>query len=179
MAVIYACLGIVGTLCVLDLLMTFAVIRRLREHSELLRGGDPFDMPVVSLAAGQVPQAGPQLTLAGEPLSGLTGIRLAGFFSTSCSICPERVAPFVAYVTEHKLARDSVLAVIVRNEDELPPYLGQLTAVARACAEGNLGPLGKAFGVMGFPAFCVLDDNGAVVASGFDPATLPVPVAVS
>ena len=82
-------------------------------------------------------------------------------------------------MTEHKLARDSVLAVIVRNEDELPPYLGQLTAVARACAEGNLGPLGKAFGVMGFPAFCVLDDNGAVVASGFDPATLPVPVAVS
>lgn len=177
MAVIYTCLGIVGALCVLDMLMTFAVIRRLREHTELLRNNDPFDLPVVSLAVGQMPEAGPQVTLAGEPLSGLAGFRLAGFFSSSCPVCPERVAPFAAYATEHQLGKDSVLAVIVGSADETPPYLDQLTAVAHVCAEGHRGELGAAFGVMAFPAFCVLDDNGAVVASGFDPATLPVPVA--
>jgi hypothetical protein len=178
MAVIYACLGIVGALCVLDLLMTFAVIRRLREHTELLGSNDAFDLPVVSLAVGQIPEAGPQVTLSGEPLSGLTGFRMVGFFSSSCPICPERVAPFAAYATDHRLARDSVLAVIVRSDDEMPSYLDQLTAVAHVCAEGHRGQLGQAFGVKAFPAFCLLDGNGAVVASGFDPATLPVPVAV-
>src|SRR5579863_5118363 len=56
MLVLTAAVIIVGILCLLDMLLTFGVIRRLREHSELLRTrqfGD--ETPVISLSAGQVP----------------------------------------------------------------------------------------------------------------------------
>jgi hypothetical protein len=40
------------------------------------------------------------------------------------------------------------------------------------------GPVTAAFGVAGYPAFCLLDTSGAVVSSGLDPAGLPSPALV-
>ena len=179
MSLLYTCITLVGMLCLLDMLMTFAVIRRLRIHTELLAGRDPVDLPIIGVPVGGIPAAGPRTTLAGEPLDGLAGLRLVAFFSTSCSACPEQVAPFVAYVSGHRLPRQSVLAVVVRTGDEVPAYLDQLTAVAQVCAEHHGGDLGAAFGLGGFPAFCLLGSDGSVLASGSDPANLPVPAVAS
>jgi hypothetical protein len=177
MPILAAALAIVAALCLLDMLMTFGVIRRLREHTELISGMNVPGAPVIGLAIGESPMAFSSGTIGGELVSGTAGLRLVAFFSTGCSACPERVAPFAAYVAQNRLSKNSVLAVVVGNEDSPPPYLSQLTEVALVCADGLDGPVSRAFNVAGFPAFCLLDSDGSVLAAGFNPVDLPEPVA--
>src|SRR5262249_48176669 len=96
MPLLYACVALVAALCLLDMLMTFAITRRLRVHTELLAGRDPVDLPIIGVPVGEIPTAGPRTTLAGERLDGLAGLRPVSFFSTSCSACPEQVPPFAS-----------------------------------------------------------------------------------
>ena len=48
---------VVGVLCLIDLLLTFGVIRRLREHTTMLAGFQPGGDRVTGLAAGGTPAA--------------------------------------------------------------------------------------------------------------------------
>jgi hypothetical protein len=172
-----AAVVIVGLLCLIDLLLTFGVIRRLREHTELLRDRDhPITMsPVIGLSAGQTPAAFTVATADGT-VTGPAGLRLVGFFSAGCSACPERVAPFAGYARSHQLAVDEVLAVIlVGDSGEPPSYLNAVAEVAQVSVQPFDCPAAQAFAVAGYPAFCLLDADGAVLSSGFDPAELPAP----
>jgi hypothetical protein len=181
MAVLVTAVILVGFICLADLLLTFGVIRRLRQHAEQI---DSFGQagltapPVVGLAAGEAPAAFASVTLDGEPITGPAEIRMAAFFSTTCSACPGQVAPFLDYVRSHQLPKDSMLAVVIGSPAEPPAYLDDLRQVAQIVFEDVEGAICQAFGVSGFPAFCVLDSDWAVVASGFDPARLPAPAAV-
>jgi hypothetical protein len=177
MAVLAAAVAIVAVLCLLDLVLTFGVIRRLREHTELISSRNIADLPIMGLTAGELPEAVSAVTISGEPVHTAAGFRVVAFFSVMCSVCPERVAPFTAYVTRNGLSRDSVLAVVVGGQDAPPPYQDQLAQVAQVCAEDYEGALGRAFKVIGYPAFCLLDADGAMLATGFDPARLPEPAA--
>jgi hypothetical protein len=177
MAILIAAVALVGVLCLLDLLLTFGVIRRLREHTALLsgRGGQP---PVLGLAKGKAPGAFSAVTASGEVVTDAAKLRMVAFFSSSCSACPERVPPFAEYASSHRLERDSVLAVIQDGAAEPVPYLDQIAGVALVCMEPVDGEVAKAFEVNGYPLFFLLDADGAVVDSGFDPAMLPEPAAV-
>jgi hypothetical protein len=179
MPFLIAGLAVVGAVCLLDLLLTFGVIRRLREHTELLAGTAVPDVPVIGLTPRQVPAAFETTTTGGVPVHGPAGYQVVSFFSSSCSICPERVAPFLRYLADHHVPAASVLAVVVGPRDEPPPYLERLAGVAQVCTEEHNGVVGKAFKIVGYPAFCVLGPDGAVLAAGYDPAELPEPVAVS
>lgn len=174
MPILIAAVIAVGGLCLLDLLLTFGVIRRLREHTDILSNGPGAASSVTSLEPGQSPAAFAAVTTSGEPVTG-AGLRVAAFFSSSCSACPERVAPFLAYLSRHRISQDSVLVVVSQDDDAPAPYLDQLAEAAQACTEPEGGEIAKAFGVTGFPAFCLLDADGAVLASGYDPAALPEP----
>ena len=55
MTVLVAAVALVGVLCLLDLLLTFGVIRRLREHAELITLGGVPDIPVLGVAVGEQP----------------------------------------------------------------------------------------------------------------------------
>jgi hypothetical protein len=176
MPIVIAVLVFVGGLCVLNLLLTFGVIRRLREHTEMLATRRPGQQ-VMSLSEGEAPEPFSAVTTAGEPVSGAAGLRLIAFFST-CPICPERVPPFAEYLSNHRVGRDSVLAVSVGSGSDAHPYLAELAPLAQICVEPEDGVIQRAFGVAGFPSFCLLDADGALIASGFDPARLPEPAAV-
>jgi hypothetical protein len=183
MAVLIAAVILVGLICLADLLLTFGVIRRLREQAEQIggfgRAGWAAAPPVVGLAEGESPAAFASVTMDGEPMTGPAEIRMAAFFSSTCSACPGKVAPFVDYVRSHRLARDHMLAVVLGSADEPPAYLDDLRRVAQLVfEEPDGGTISSAFKVSGYPAFCLLDSGGAVVASGFDPAALPEPAAV-
>ncbi len=175
--VVVAALIVVGLLCLLDLLVTFGVIRRLRQHAELLRDHQmPADHPVIGLATGQAPEPFTTVTADGSAVVGPAGLRLVGFFSAGCSACPERVAPFAAYLRTSHIAREEALAVLLVAEDMAPPaYLGTLAAVAQVSVQPLDSEVARAFAVSGYPAFCLLDGDGAVLTSGYDPATLPAP----
>lgn len=168
-------MGVVGALCVLDLLLTFGVVRRLREHGELITRINVPDVPVIGVAAGESPSTFSAVSTRGDLLTGPGELRMAAFFSTTCSICPERVPSFVAYLKDHGIARDTVLAVVRGPQAEPPAYLARLADAARVCLEQEDGELAKSFKVVGYPAFCLLDGDGVVLAASHDPAMLPEP----
>ena len=68
MAIFVAAIGLVGLLCLADLLLTFGVIRRLREHTEQLAGLRGQDAPVSGLPYGATPEPFTALTASGERL---------------------------------------------------------------------------------------------------------------
>lgn len=179
MPILIAAVIVVGSLCLLDLLLTFGVIRRLREHTTMLTGiGELTRPPALGVSTGELPGAFSAVTTTGDVVHGPAGLTVVAFFSASCSVCPRRVPPFVEYLTSHRIGIDSVLAVIAGDGEAPPPYTAQLHEVAQVAMESYDGPTAKAFGVAAFPTFCVLGQDGTLVASGWDPATLPEPAPV-
>lgn len=172
MAILSAAIVVVGLLCLANLLLTFGVIRRLREHTEQLARFRP-DTVITDLAAGEVPAPFTALGTTGEQLTGPIGLRLVAFFSAGCSACPESVPAFVDYLRENHIARDEVLVVIGSSESEPVGYAEQLAAVAPVCVEPVGGDLEAAFKIRGYPAFCLLDATGSISAASYEPATLP------
>jgi hypothetical protein len=176
MLVLVAAVIVVGALCLLDLVLTFGVIRRLREHTELLlrERHAPAERPVISLATGEAPAPFTAMTADGTAVAGPSGLRLTGFFAAWCSSCPESVAPFIEYVQANRLAKEDVLTVLLTDDNGPPSYIGRLAEVAQVSVQSDADNLvNKAFAVSGFPAFCLLDADGAVLASGHEPAVLP------
>jgi hypothetical protein len=178
MVVLIAAVIVVGVLCLLDLLLTFGVIRRLREHSEMLARNQAGSVDVIGLPPGQTPAPFTAIDSSGRAVRGPSGLSVIAFFSTSCPICPKRAPVFVDYVRGHLVGRDEVLAVVVGDASQPPSYLADLAVVGRVCTESSDGPLERSFAVRGFPAFFVLDGAGTVVWSGYDPAALPAPAVV-
>jgi hypothetical protein len=172
MPIVIAALVFVGGLCLLDLLLTFGVIRRLREQTDGTSATRTMGLP-----AGRAPAPFSAVSTAGELVSGAAGLRIVAFFST-CPKCPERVPPFAEYLRIHRVSRYSVLAVSAGSGTEPQPYLAELATLAQICVEPQGGAIQHAFEVAGFPWFYLLDPDGVVIASGHDPARLPEPAAV-
>jgi hypothetical protein len=174
--IVIAAVAVVGVLCVLDLLLTFGVIRRLKEHTAMLtERSASLAPPVIGLAEGEKPAAFSAATTDGQPVDDSTPLRLVAFLSTACSICPERVPPLLKYLADHRIDRTAALAVIVGHDDKQVSYMDSLAASAQICLEPDEGELSRAFRVAGYPAFCLLGADGTVLASGYDPQTLPEP----
>jgi len=174
MVLLAAIVIVVGVLCLLNLLLTFGVIRRLREHTEMIaRAGSTGRPSPLGLQAGEPPGSFSAVTTDGEAVPGTSGLAVVAFFSTSCSGCLRRVAPFTEYVGRYGVPKESVLSVVVTDDGDASKYLESLGAVSRVCVEQDGGAVGSAFKVRGFPAFCLLGADGSVVASKFDPAALP------
>jgi hypothetical protein len=167
---------IVGVLCLTNLLLAFGVIRRLREHTAALSDQSNGHPSVTGLATGEKPAPFAVTTTDEQLRTGPAGLRLVAFFSTSCSLCPKRVPVFADYVRANRVQRGDVLAVVLGGHGEPVPYLDELTAVAQVRLEAEGSELAMAFKVSGYPAFCLLDADGAVLASGYDPDALPAPV---
>lgn len=163
----------------LNLLFTFGVIRRLREHTKLLSKSSGADESGVMLAAGE--------RIGDFSAAGSDGVRitrgsfakptLVGFFSPKCPACSERLPRFIALAEKMPERRAQVMAVIVGGDDEENAVLrGDLDAVATVLTDVERGPVVRAFGVNGYPAFAVLDEDGVVSSSGFDTEQIALPV---
>jgi hypothetical protein len=176
MVLLAAGLVVVGVLCLLDLVLTLGVVRRLREHTTMLSaGGWGGEEAPIGLTAGEMPAGFAAVTADGAQITGPADLSVVAFFSTSCSLCPKRVPAFVNYVRSGSVRPQEVLAIVTGDNGESVPYYPDLAAVGQVAAEPDNGPANEAFGVTGFPAFFVLGAGGVVVASGYDPARLPVP----
>jgi hypothetical protein len=180
MPVVIAAIAVAGSLCLLDLLVAFGVIWSRREHSDLPPERQPDAAPpVTGLTAGQRPLPFAVVTVDGMVATASAGLRLAAFFSATCTVCPGLVAPFVEYVRANRFDSDDVLVTVLAARDAvMPAYLGELARVALVTIQPDGNPVAGAFGVTGYPAFFLLGADGAVVASSFDPAALPVPAMV-
>ena len=173
MALLVAAIGLVGLLCLADLLLTFGVIRRLREHTEQLAGLRGQDAPTSGLPYGATPEPFTALTASAERLDGPAGLRVVAFFAAGCSACPERVPAFLDYLRVNEVTQDAVLVVISSSQPEPVSYQERLAEVAPICVEPHDGKVSAAFSVRAFPSFFVLDAAGSVTAFSHEPAALP------
>ncbi|MEV6963802.1 TlpA disulfide reductase family protein [Hamadaea sp. NPDC051192] len=168
---------ITAVLCVFSLLLNFGVIRRLREHTEMLtKLTSQSGSSAVMHPAGTALPALTATTADGEQVAvGREGrSTLIGFFTPSCPACAERLPEFAALAARMPGGADQVVAVAVGDLAETADLRAKLTGVARVVAEPDRGPLGQAFGVEGYPAFAMLDSS-LVVFSGFDLRGVPLP----
>ena len=155
MAFLSAAVVLLAAICLLNLLLVFAVLRRLREHTDeldRLRRSRPFD-PVAEEASELIGRSLPDLETA-------TGDRpeLVGFFDAGCSSCHElapdfavasRQAPSVAVVTGAGEGVDELVALLAG---------GPTVLLGRRATE-----VSTSVGIRAYPTFVRVDAEGTVL----------------
>jgi hypothetical protein len=145
---------LVGALCVLDLLLTFGVIRRLRADtgSRSPQGGsDP----------------GPPMAPVGTAIRGTgldwDGETLVGFFLPDCGPCEQQFPEFMEYAR----TQERVVAVVSDPAGKGAELVRKLGEVAQVVVEaGTDGVLRRAFQVQGFPSYCLVGDGRIIAVVG-------------
>ncbi|KOX16328.1 redoxin family protein [Nocardiopsis sp. NRRL B-16309] len=180
MTVFVAVLSVlVGALCLLNLLLTVGVIRRLKEHTALigeLRSSASGAPVQIMLPAGEEVGDFSARTTDGAAVSRgtLGGETLVGVFSPGCSACAEQMPLFTELAASFPGGRDRVLAVVVGDAEESAEEVAALTPVARVVQEAHGGDASAALGVNGFPALARIDAAGRVLASGYSVSDVEV-----
>jgi thiol-disulfide isomerase/thioredoxin len=167
-AYLAAAVVVVGLLCLVNLVLTFGVIRRLREHTNAL-GNLPQQMgSPLGIAIGGTPGDFTATTTTGETVSraGLAGPVLVGFFSPGCEPCATELPHFVEYAKAMPGGAERVLAVIDGGPAEASEYVERLEPVAQVVPEGHEGPVKSAFKLAAYPTIYLLGADGTVVGSG-------------
>jgi thiol-disulfide isomerase/thioredoxin len=176
MSLIAALAVLIGLLTLVNLGLTVGVIRRLREHTELLSKRVKAAGAKVMVSAGERTEPFAAITVDRESVSeaDLVGApTLVGAFAYGCASCEERRPAFVEYAKTFPGGRDRVLAVLVGGEDDLTAERAMLEPVARLILQDEpSGEVTAALGVKGYPAFAVFDSAGVVLASGTEVSDL-------
>ncbi len=178
-AVLGALAGLALAVCLVDLVLTLGVVRRLREHTELIsKLASPA--PVAMLADGRTVRAFEAVATTGEAVSRdlLSGVTLVGAFAPDCPACTEALPAFVDHAERFPGGRRQVIAVVMADGNDTEAYRADLEPVARVVVEAGPGGIGEALGITSFPAFGVLDAAGTLVSSGYDLDRLAVPAGV-
>ncbi len=158
MPFLIAAVVLVGMLCLVDLLLTFAVLRRLREHTtelERLAGGPrtlPFDP---SFLIGR--------TLPDTATRAAPSPRLVGFFDADCGSCHEHAPKFAA-----EARPGTSLAFVTgagRQVQNLVDVVGRVSAVVVA---EEAAAVAADLGIQVFPMFLLVDADGRIVRADTD-----------
>jgi thiol-disulfide isomerase/thioredoxin len=164
---------LIGALSLINLLLTFAVIRQVRRiGDQSVRGTGLARQPAWHIQVGQPVPAFTTTSLTGASVSldDFTGARsVIGFFGVGCGPCRMQLPLFVQYAKSFPGGADQVLAVVMAGEgsdDRASDYFEQLAGLATIVAEPTDGPASKAFMVTGYPTYYVLDEQGRVENSG-------------
>ncbi len=172
---------VVGIVGVLNLLLLFGVIRRLKEHDQAIAKFPQGAMQ--SLPADSMRPPGSEVdeftAVSTDNVAvgkeSLTAETLVGFFSVSCAPCVEGAPKFAARAAGVPGGKDSVLAIVVAEGDDDPSEMvGVLGAGARVVVEEYDGPIAAAFGVTAFPTYAVVA-SGKITTSAIELSMLPVP----
>jgi hypothetical protein len=158
---------------VLNLLLTFGVIRKLREHDSLIAAAaapGPGHSDATLPAGATVATVG-ATTLDGRAVSSTRadGAMLVGFFSPGCQPCEERIGDFLRYRERTGVA---ALAVVV-DDGDTGPHVSRLSGQVDVVVEPANGAFGTAFRVTSYPALCLVDSAGVVLSGGNTFSELP------
>jgi peroxiredoxin len=178
MAVLTAAVIFVGILCLFDLLLSFALIRKLRHAESDTRR--PGQLPgLAALARGRAIPMFAARTTAGDSLSltGLSGQPAAfAFFAAECSSCREHLAEFAAYARDFPGGPPQIVAVVSGPPDAAADIVAALEGIAQIVLEPDFdGPVAGAFSIQAFPTFVTLDPVGRIDGSAWAIRDLPAP----
>ncbi|GLW22399.1 TlpA family protein disulfide reductase [Microbispora triticiradicis] len=176
MSLLVAGLVAVGAVAIIDLLLTVAVIRRLREHSDLLRQtmNSGFSASVVAPVGTEIGAFTATTTTGatigdGDVASGT----VVAFLSAGCEPCRTRLPQFVAYAKNADLRAVAVMMDGDRDDPRFQEMLSALESVGEVIVEEFGKPVWQAFRVQGTPAF-VATGNGRIVSTDLPGAPDPV-----
>ncbi|MEU8199254.1 redoxin family protein [Microbispora amethystogenes] len=176
MAVLAAAVILLGGLVLVNLLLTGAVIRKLRKIAKETSAGRPES---AGLAVGAEVPAFSARTVADTKVGAddLAGApTLVGFFSTDCRHCLPKAPVFAATAREAEAAGVRTLAVIVAGQEEPADLLAALADDVRVVVESEGGAMTGAFEVAAFPSFFLVGPDATVTATGHEPdRLLPAP----
>ncbi|MGI5128073.1 hypothetical protein ACQEVB_14785 [Pseudonocardia sp. CA-107938] len=166
MAYLAAAVVVVGVLAVLNLLLSYGVIRRLREHSALL-AQRPAGLPNAIAAAGSVVAPFTATTVDGRTVGvDLAPGTLVGFFSPGCSACVEQLPLFVDAAAAHPGGPERVLAVVLGAAEGAEKYVDALSPQATVVVDRHGTEIENAFAVRAYPGFAMVGDGRVVTVSG-------------
>jgi thiol-disulfide isomerase/thioredoxin len=173
--------GILGAAAFLNLLLTYGVMRRLRDHEErLVRGSAARHDEVATLQPGTTVPTFTATTTDGTEVTDRTlgsDIALVGFFSPDCQPCREQLPRFATVGA--RLDPSRVLCVVSDDRatgTELEVFVEPMRGAGLVVAEGSTGSLAAAFGVRALPTMLKIED-GVVSASGHNVESLAMPAA--
>jgi hypothetical protein len=180
MAVLAAAVIFVGLLCFFDLLLSFAIIRKLRHTA-------PAGRPVPQLP-GLAAQSGgrriPPFTATTNSGTQLSLTDLAGhpaafaFFGAECKPCRDHLDQFADYARGFPGGPSHIAVIIAGSADAGADIAGALQDLAQIVIEPDFGPVATAFSVDAFPTFVTLDPDGWIDAAAWAIRDLPVPQTV-
>lgn len=171
MPFLIAAVVLVGAIAVLNLLLTMAVIRRLRRNESNMA-------PPMMDSGPKVGSALPEFnatSVAGDEvdhkaLAGSAGV--VAFFSTTCSACKPAVPQLISHVESSDFKPNQVLVVITGEGDEREEFTEMLSGKATIVTEGSMGELTTGFSINAFPSFVHFDAEGTVTRSHSGSGTL-------
>ncbi len=179
MPYVLAIVVLVGLLCLLDLLLTLAVIRRLREHTKLIdalyevvgAGGLPASSG--GTAVGEIVGEFDAMTVDGSRVTRdlLPGGTVVAFLSPDCNGCREQLPELVSWAAGQDRSR--VLAVVDGRSGDPAHIVTALSPVASVILEDADGPVADAFKVTAFPSFFQVSEGGKVLARAPRVSRLP------
>ena len=173
MTLLSIAIALVGILCLIDLVLTLGVVRRLRDHSVRLSAlsGLGFDDALREPGTAVDPFTATDVDGVSRSLGDLAEPTLVGFFTPDCPACEEKLPSFLAYASTFPGGRDRVFAVVGGLSGGVK-YRTALAEVGSVVVEAERGPVQKAFGAKAFPTFLVVVD-GVVTNSTHDITDLP------
>lgn len=156
-----AAVVLIGALAVLDLLLTLAVLRRLRAQAVRQDAGDP-DLSLRDLVGRPLPDT----PAAGTPA-------LVALLSGSCPSCSVQAPAFSRYAEREPGGPDAVLAVVSGDGEPARRLAALVAGSATVVTEPEQGPMTSALGVEVFPTFLRVDGAGRIVAATSSLEELP------
>jgi len=182
MVYLTAAVVLLGTVAVLNLVLTVGVVRRLREHAAKLAGsaGGP-DLSEIMIEVGARVGDFTATTTGGLPVSRdeLLGHTMVGFFTPHCPPCRTAVPAFVEVAAGLPGRGEQALAVVVGEAGPAQAFAGEFPDWVRVVIEPDsphLGPVAAGFSVVAFPSFGLVDRGGVLLAAAHTPRELPTPV---
>jgi hypothetical protein len=169
MAYLAAAVVLLGLLCLVNLLFTLGIVRRMREPAPDWHTAPPF-----LLGPGSGIGEFAAVTTAGEPVSHETVAGMVGFFSIGCEACHELLPAFRERAAQ--LDRERVLAVVGGDDEDMVRSLEPVARVIVADPAG--GPVAQAFKNTWTPALYLVGDDHRVAAAGTRMDELPAGVPV-
>ncbi|GAB2932570.1 hypothetical protein GCM10027280_20300 [Micromonospora polyrhachis] len=169
---------LVAVLGLVNLVFTLGVVRRLREHTELL-SGQQAKQPEAMLEGGGVPAEFRSTSTDGRVFTRaeLRPMTLVAFVSPACDLCEEQIPTLLDRARHMPGGPEHVWVVVVGKGPETEPYAERFREVATVFIEPGNGDLPLAFKINGYPAFGLVDERGEVTNSTFGIARLDLPVA--
>ncbi|SEF94715.1 AhpC/TSA family protein [Thermomonospora echinospora] len=171
MTIVVAAVSVLTLLVLMNLILTFGVVRKLRtyeaERVAARRGADeapglPVGTEIPAFTATTT--AGVEVTA--ESLDGK--LTLVGFFSTDCGACLQRVPSFIEAIRGRSAEGMRSLAVVIVGDKGPEPLLEALPDDIHLVMEKGAGDVEVAFQASAFPWFYLVGPDRTIRGDGYE-----------